>query len=110
MNLIKKFKHLTTALKAITPKKYTFLTPAILSKEIGVPQNQAKILLELASKSHLCRRAYIVKSPFNEGEKYFGPYTFKSEIPKFLDHQSYDHDDEFEVKPEYIIQVYKLYE
>lgn len=108
MNQIERIQKLIKVLDSIKPEKYGFLTPSILSQEAEISQAWAKILLEFACKSNYCKPAYIVRPPFFNGRKFFGPYKFKNEIPETLDYQAYEGDDEFEVKPEYIEKVYQL--
>ncbi len=104
---ISHIKKVLKRLDQLTFKEYGYLTPSIVSQKVDVPQNIAKIILELACKSDLCRKVYLIRSPYGDHSKTFGPYNFKSEIPKMMDPQSYDEDD-FEVSPDLIEEVYKL--
>lgn len=109
MNL--SMKHISTFMKqleSVTFERYGYLTPSILSQKTGINQTLAKIILELACKSNHCRVVYLVRSPYGNKSKTFGPYKFKSEILyKPFDPQSFDEDD-FVVTPDLIERVYKL--
>jgi hypothetical protein len=102
-----RIKEMIKNLKQINSDTYGYLTPALLSRKIHVSQGTAFLILELAARSNKCEPAYMVRSPFGDREKLFGPYKSLNEIPKYIDPQTFDYD-EFEVSEELIEKVYTL--